>query len=144
MGKQVISDRPFQRLYIECLSPCMRSNFSKRFIFLALNQASKFLLIKTMPKATAKEVSKFFKEWVYHICKVPKYINSDNGVQFCLKILVSLWKKCDMKRVTTAFYSPQANVWRESINLESNRAVGKTSYHLQHFQSWVRFIQQPV
>lgn len=67
MGRQVKVERPWQRIYMNFLRPYPRSKAGNTFIFVILDQFTKFVSLKPMRKATAKAVCQFLEESVLHV-----------------------------------------------------------------------------
>lgn len=115
MGERVTVDRPWQRLYIDFLGPYPRSKKGNAFIFIVLDQFSKFVLLKPMRKATAVEVIKYLETEVFHVFGVPESIWSDNGVQFIAKEFQALVKQYGVTHIRSASHAPQSNA-SERVN----------------------------
>lgn len=54
MGKEVVTQRPFQKIYVDFLGPYPRTKSGKAFIFIVLDHKTKFVILKAMAKATTK------------------------------------------------------------------------------------------
>jgi len=115
MGAQVITERPFQRLYIDFMGPYSRSVDQNTHLFVCLDHFSKFVFLKPMRRATATEVIKFLEKEVFHTFGVPEFVHSDNGKQFVSIMLQNFFENYGIKHIKTAFYSPQANA-SERVN----------------------------
>lgn len=85
MGFRIVTERPFQRLHIDILAPYARLKKGNKVFSLVLDHATRFPLLKTMPKATFGEVSKYLEESAFSIFGVPEYIHSNDGVQLRLE-----------------------------------------------------------
>lgn len=109
IGNTGISERVFQKLYLDYLRPYPRSRSGNIGIFVAVDHLSKFPFLKTVKNGTVESVVKFMEEELFHCFGVPETVVSDNGVQFKSKMFNDLLKKYNVKHVYTAFYSPQAN-----------------------------------
>ncbi|XP_036345665.1 uncharacterized protein K02A2.6-like [Rhagoletis pomonella] len=115
MGKQRVTERPFQRLFIDFMGPYPRTSCGNVYVFVCLDHFSKFVSLKPTRKATAAEVIKFLENEVFHIFGVPEYVHSDNGKQFVADIFSQFLEKYGAQHIRTAFYSPQANA-AERVN----------------------------
>lgn len=115
MGKEVITLRPFQKIYVDFLGPYPRTKSGKAFIFIVLDHKTKFVLLKAMAKATAKSVNKFLVEEIFHKFGVPEVLHSDNGKQFTSEAFQNLLTLFGIKHMKTAIHSPQANA-SERVN----------------------------
>lgn len=126
----VISERPFQKIYIDFLGPYPRSRSGKLYIFLVIDQLTKFVLMKTCAKAQASTVVEYLRNEVFNVYGVPELIFSDNGTQFVGKQFEALVKEFGVRHMRTAVYSPQANA-AERVNrsiLSAIRAYIKTKH----------------
>lgn len=133
MGKRVTADRPWQRLFIDFLGPYPRSKRGNAYLFIALDQFSKFVLLKPMRKATAIEVTKYLESDVFHVFGVPESIWSDNGVQFISKEFKSLLGQYGITHIRTASHAPQSNA-SERVNRSILAAV--RAYLEKGQQTW--------
>lgn len=115
MGIQTIVERPCQRLYIDFLGPYPRSKKGNCFLFIVLDQFSKFVWLKPMRKSSAAEVVKYLVAEIFHVFGVPESILSDNGVQFRSRDFENCMKSYGISHITTATHSPQANA-SERVN----------------------------
>lgn len=114
MGKAFLVDRPFQHVYIDFLGPYPKTKEGHLYIFILLDQLTKYPLIKTMSKATSSNVVKFLNE-IFSMFGVPESILSDNGSQFCSVLFKDFLKSLGINHLKTAFYAPQSNA-SERVN----------------------------
>ena len=122
MGGETITDRPFQRLYIDFLGPYPRSKSGNAYIFIILDHMSKFVFLKPMAKADAKNVVKFLISEVFHKFGVPESIFSDNGKQFTSKCFASMVENYGVRHLKTPVRAPQANA-SERVNQSALAAI---------------------
>lgn len=120
MRKQVITYRPFQKIYVDFLGPYPRNVY----IFIVLDHQTKFVLLRAMTKATTKYVNKF---------GVPEAIYSDNGKQFTSESFKDLLNKCGITHIKSAVYAPQANA-SERVNQSILSSIRK--YLLTDQSKW--------
>ena len=109
MGAQQITERPFQRIYIDFMGPYPRGKEGHTHIFVCLDHMTKFVFLKPMRKATSAEVVKFLEKDIFHTFGVPEYVHSDNGKQFVSLTFTNFLNKYAIQHIKTAFYSPQSN-----------------------------------
>lgn len=114
MGKPFKVDRIFQHLYIDFMGPYPRTLQGHSYIFIMLDQLSKFPLIKTMSKATGSNVIKFLDE-VFNIFGTPESVMSDNGSQFVGRQFQSFLGSYGIRHIKTGLYAPQSNA-SERVN----------------------------
>lgn len=115
MGQRFSTERPFQQLYVDLLGPYPRSKAGNTFIFIVLDQYSKFVLLKPLRNATTAEIVQYLEREIFHLFGVPETILSDNGKQFVAKLFNDLCKTYGIRQLFTAVYSPQANA-SERVN----------------------------
>lgn len=115
IGEEVVTDRPFQKLYIDFLGKYPRSKNGNSYIFIVVDHMTKFVFLKAMKEATASNVVKFLREQVFHIFGVPETIHSDNGQQFLSKEFANMIGNYRINHMRTAVHSPQSNA-SERVN----------------------------
>lgn len=109
MGNQVVTERPFQRLFIDFLGPYPRSKAGNTVIFLVVDHLSKFVFIKPLRDAKGHRMISYLEQEVFHLVGTPEYVHSDNGQQFRSAQFANLLKVYGVNHVRTAIYSPQSN-----------------------------------
>lgn len=105
----VITERPFQKLYIDFLGKYPRSKGGNVYVFVVVDHFNKFIFLKAMKEATANNVIKFLVEDIFRKFGVPEIVHSDNGAQFISKSFKKLIETYKIKHIQTAPYSPQSN-----------------------------------
>lgn len=115
MGKQFISERPFQRVYIDFMGPYPRTKDGNTVLFVCLDHFSKFVFLEPMRAATAVNVAKFLEKHVFHVFGIPEFVHSDNGKQFTSVLFKDLLDKYGVRHIRTAMYGPQSNA-AERVN----------------------------
>lgn len=115
LGGQFNVERPWQRVYVDLLGPYPRSTKGKTLIFIILDHFTKFVILKTLSKATATNIVNCLKEELFFVHGVPEIIHSDNGGQFKSKEYNDLLKEFGIIASKTALYSPQSNL-SERVN----------------------------
>lgn len=144
MGRAFVVDRAFQHIYIDFLGPYPRTSKGYSYIFVLVDQLTKFPLIKPMAKATAVNVIQFLTE-TFTTFGTPESLLSDNGSQFLSNIFKEFLKSYGIRHVKTGYYAPQSNA-SERLNrtiLSSIRAYIDTDHtkwdiHLPEIMSAVR------
>lgn len=82
MCNQIVSYRPFQRLYIDFLGPYPRSKSGYIRLFIVLDHFSKFHWLCKLRTFKSKNIIDFLESQIFHIYGVPESIVSDDGTQF--------------------------------------------------------------
>uniref|UniRef100_W8AS19 RNA-directed DNA polymerase n=1 Tax=Ceratitis capitata TaxID=7213 RepID=W8AS19_CERCA len=139
MKSQHITERPFQRLYIDFMGPYPRTSDGNVFVFICLDHFTKFVFLKPMKRATSAEVVKFLEKEIFHIFGVPEYVHSDNGKQFVSEIFANFLEKYGTKHIRTAFYSPQGNA-AERVNRSVLQIL--RSYIKDNQKHWDKYISE--
>lgn len=115
MGDEVITERPFQKLYIDFLGKYPRSKGGNSYIFIVVDHFTKFTFLKAMKEASTRYVVKFLIEDIFRKFGVPEIIHSDNGPQFTSKQFQEMINTYGIDHLRTAPYSPQSNA-SERVN----------------------------
>ncbi|XP_044316589.1 uncharacterized protein K02A2.6-like [Drosophila rhopaloa] len=115
MGKQTITSRPMQQLYMDFLGKYPRSKRGNCYILVVLDHLTKFVWLKAMPKATADAVVRYLESEIWHEFGVPEVILTDNGVQFVASRFQSFLEKYQIRHKRTGRYAPQSNA-SERVN----------------------------
>lgn len=142
MGQQFVTERPYQRIYIDFMGPYPRSKTGYTVIFVCLDHFSKFVHLEPMRAATAVNVVNFLEKDVFHIFGVPEYVHSDNGRQFTSDLFQDFLRKYGVNHIRTGLYAPQSNA-AERVNrsiLQMIRSyIGKDQRHWDQHLSEVAF-----
>lgn len=113
MGNTEISERVFQKLYVDFLGPYPPSGSGNVGIFVALDHLSKLPFLKAVKKFTAESVIKFMEEELCHCFGVPKTVVSDNGIQFKSNIFNDLIKNIMLNIFIQFFILLKPMPWSE-------------------------------
>lgn len=108
MGKPFIVDRPFQHLFVDFLGPYPRTSTGMVYIFVVLDQLTKFPLIKPMSKATSLNVIRYLTD-IFTTFGTPESLLSDNGSQFLSEVFKKFLTSYGVKHIKTGVYAPQSN-----------------------------------
>jgi len=122
MGQLDLTDRPFQKLYIDLLGPFVRSKKGNVGILIVLDHYSKFTFLKPLRSLVSKTIIEYLEHDIFNCFGVPETIVSDNGSQFKCKELEKFLQKFGITHVYTAVYSPQSNA-SERVNRSINAAL---------------------
>lgn len=104
IGKEVVTERPFQKIYIDFLGKYPRSKKGNSYIFIVVDHFTKFTFLHAIKEATSQNVIKFLENQVFQIFGTPEIIHSDNGKQFVSKMLeemIKAYKITHLKQRTT-------------------------------------------
>lgn len=139
IGQEVVTDRPFQKLYIDFLGKYPRSKSGNCYIFIVVDHFTKFTFLKAMKEATAGNVVKFLVKEIFHKFGVPEIIHSDNGAQFISKTFTEMIEVYKITHMKTAFYSPQSNA-AERVNQSVLNAI--RAYLAEDHREWDLYLSE--
>lgn len=122
MGNQTITERIFQRLYVDLIGPLPRTKRGNMGILIVLDHLSKFTFLFPLKQFTTPPIKKLIKEQVFDVFGVPEYLHSDNGSQFRSNDFEAFLTQHGIKHILTALYSPQSNS-SERVNRSVNAAL---------------------
>lgn len=109
MGQRRETDFPFRTLSADFVGPVTMSKKQNQYLFVVIDNFTKYVCIKPMRAAKADNVTKFLEDEVFLKYGVCEKLICDNGVQFASKELARLMNKYNAKLKFTPFYYPQAN-----------------------------------
>lgn len=139
IGYEVITERPFQKIYIDFLGKYPRSKSGNAYLFIVVGHFTKFTFLKAMNEATAVNVSKFLIQEIFHKFGVPETIHSDNGPQFISKTFSEMIETYGINHLKTAPYSPQSNA-SERVNQSVLAAI--RSYLETDHRDWDLYLSE--
>lgn len=139
IGNEVVTERPFQKLYIDFLGKYPRSKKGNAYIFIVVDHFSKFTFLHAMKEATTQNVIQFLVNQIFHTFGVPEIIHSDNGKQFTSKEFGKMIDNYKISHITTAYYSPQSNA-SERVN-QSVLAAIRTYIENDH-RDWDLYLSE--
>lgn len=137
MGQQMKVDRPFQQLYIDLLGPYPLSKDGHMYLFVCLDNLTKFVLIKPLKTATSTHIINYLTKEVFAIFGTPESIYSDNGKQFVSTIFLKMLDDYGIRPLNPPYYSPQSNA-SERVNRSIIAAI--RSYLKDDHKEWDRYI----
>jgi transposase InsO family protein len=109
-------DRPNVRVHIDTFGPLKNAVGDKRHVIVMTDAFTKYSVVKSVPNKEAETIAAaIFDDW---ICKfsVMQTLVSDNGKEYCNKVVDELCKMLSIKRSTTAVVRPQCNGQAEVFN----------------------------
>lgn len=109
MGSKPDIRRCWQYIAVDLMGPFPRSTHGHRFVLVACDYFSKFVLCFPLRQATAKAIVKLLEDNVFLLFGVPQYLKSDNGVQFKGREFTKLLAEYNIKHLTTPLYHPEPN-----------------------------------
>jgi hypothetical protein len=109
-------DRANQRLHIDLIGPLKTKSSGDKYVMVMTNGFTKFCEVASIPHKSATVVARtLFERWIVRYSALES-IMSDQGKEFCNKVMYAM---CDLWRIKkkrmSPFY-PQANTGAESFN----------------------------
>ena len=132
MGKQAVSIRPIQRLYIDLLGPYPRSKSGYIGLLIVLDHLTKFHWLFPLRKFASTVIMEYLQKQIFDVFGVPENVISDNGSQFRANDFNAFLISYGVNHIYTAVYSPQSNAL-ERVNrsiIEGIRAYLKSDHRL--------------
>jgi transposase InsO family protein len=130
----------FETIDVDFMGPFPASSKNQnRFLFVVIDELSKWVELIPMRAATAKKVAENLENQVFCRFGIPKNVLSDNGSQFTSKIMKKL---CQQWRVTHKLispYHPQAN---QSERTNKNLKAMIQAYVEENHRQWDFHLQK--
>lgn len=135
MGDQRKAKYPWHMVSADFMGPFPLSNRNNRHLLVVIDKFSKFVLMKPMKVACAKETVEFIKERIITEFGVPEIIIMDNGPQFKSIIFTQFLEQYGISGWVTASYHPQANP-TEAVNKTIINAIKTYIENDRCHQEW--------
>jgi len=133
MTQQIVSERPFQTIYIDFIGPYPRSKSGNIGAIVALDHFSKFVWSKPVRSMNTNSLKTFLEEDIFFIFGVPEKIMSDNGPQLTSNAFKTFLENYGITHLLTGIYAPQANAV-ERVN--RNIVAGIRAYVDKNQKNW--------
>jgi len=111
-----IPDFPFQKVSCDTLSGFIPSPRGNRYILVFIDNFSRYCELVPVPDKSAHTIARAFYNNIICRYQSPQQLSSDNGTEFCNKILSQLCSLMNVKKVNILPYRPQANGITERLN----------------------------
>ena len=104
-----ILERPFDKITIDLVTECKTSNSNNKHILTIIDHLIGWPEAFSVPDKSANTiVSTFINQYLpIHMC--PRYILSDNGMEFKNHLLDQLLKQLEIEQIFSMLYHPQSN-----------------------------------
>lgn len=109
MGQRRETDMPFRTLSADFVGPMTRSKSQNQYLFVVVDNFSKFAFLLPMREAKANKIIDFIEKHIFLNFGVPEQFVCDNGVQFASKDLRAFMSRYKVQLRFTPLYHPQAN-----------------------------------
>jgi transposase InsO family protein len=111
-----VCDRANQRLHIDLIGPLKTRSSGDKYVMVKTDSFTKFCEVAAVPHKSATVVARtLFKRWIVRY-SAPESIVSDQGKEFCNKVMYSMCYLWGIKKRRTSPFHPQANRGAESFN----------------------------
>jgi len=100
---------PLQSLYIDLVGPLPQSGRGNRYILSVEDGFSRFIQLFPLPSKHAAGVAKVLVNEVIKTFGCPMRIHSDNGQEFCAKVMEEVYSRLDILHTRTPAYNPCSN-----------------------------------
>ena len=100
---------PMQSLYIDLVGPLPQSGRGNRYILSVEDGFSRFIQLFPLPSKHAAGVAKVLVNEVIKTFGCPMRIHSDNGQEFCAKVMEEVYSRLDILHTRTPAYNPCSN-----------------------------------
>jgi hypothetical protein len=108
--------KPNERVHIDLFGPLLAEDRSARYVCVMTDAFTKIVRLAEIPDKQALTVAEcFINQWTY-IYGVPSHLLSDQGTEFCNKLLKEVCTILRINRLTTTPYHPQTNAQAEVFN----------------------------
>lgn len=122
----VIEIEPFDKWGLDFICPIRPSRKHHQHILVCTDYCTKWVEVKTMMKATAKNVAIFLYEEMFTRYDVPRELVSDRGTPFVNQIVNELTKEYQIRHRKSTPYYPKANGQVEVTNKELEHIITKS------------------
>ncbi|XP_064537385.1 uncharacterized protein K02A2.6-like [Drosophila montana] len=139
LGQEVVTERPFQKLYIDFLGKYPRLKQGHAWIFVVVDHFSKFSFLKAMRETAALNVVDFLVSEVFYKIGEPEVIHSDNGRQFISGAFQNMISAFGISLMRTAVYAPQSNA-SDRVNRTVMSAI--RAYLEQDHREWDLYLPE--
>ena len=115
LGEMPVTGIPFERVAADLVGPLPMTKNRNRFILTVVDTCSMWAEAVPLKRIDAKAVADAFLG-IFTRLGFPKQILTDNGSQFCGKLMKEVYEVLNTQHITTSYYHPQANGQCERFN----------------------------
>jgi hypothetical protein len=115
----------FDHLGIDIMGPLPKTERGNRYIVVAIDYLTKWPEAQVLPTADVQSIAPFIYEDI--ICRhgIPSEITTDRGTEFVNDLTETLWRKYQVKHITTTAYHLQGNGLEERMNQTIKNILAK-------------------
>lgn len=111
-----ICDAPNQRVHIDLVGPLRTTNAGNKFVMVITDAFTKYAEVAPIVNKEAETVAQtFFERWIVRH-SAPETLVTDQGKEFCNKVLDEMCNFWQVEKRRTGSYRPQSNSSAESFN----------------------------
>ena len=104
-----IPERPFDKIAIDLVTECKTSTFGNTHILMIIDHLTGWPEVFPIPDKLADTIVSSFINQYLPIHMYPRYILSDNGMEFKNNLMDQVLKQLGIDRIFSAPYHPQSN-----------------------------------
>ena len=112
----ITSQKPFERIGLDLIGPFPLSKSRNRYVIIAVDYFTKWVIAKAIPNSTTKEVVDFFVKRVVLQHGAPSFLISDRGKSLKSNFAEELFRAMQTNHLVTTAYHPQCNGLVERFN----------------------------
>lgn len=139
MGKSLEISKCWEVISTDLCGPFPRSSHGNQYILVVTDNFSKFSLFFPLRKATAASVTRVMKEHVLMVFGIPRFLKTDNGVQFRSREFNNLCSSFGVRIIFNPNYSPHCNP-TERVNRVLK--VMLSSYIHENQRKWDEYLPE--
>jgi len=113
----------FERFGIDFIGPLPKTEKGNRYIIVAVEYLTKWVVARALPIDTAAEAAKFIFEEIVCVFGLPSIISSDRGSHFLGQAVEQLLLNLVIKHKISTAYHPKSNGLVESCNKQIGRLL---------------------
>lgn len=110
------SKKPFERIGIDLIGPFPLSVSQNKYVIIAVDYFTKWVIAKAVPRATTSELVNFFVKRIVLQHGAPLSLISDRGKCFKADFMEQFLKAFETNHLSTTSYHPQCNGQVERFN----------------------------
>ena len=114
-GRMPIATRPMERIQVDVMGPYPKSRPRNRFIIVAVDAFSRYIMAKAVPQARSIETINFLQDLINQY-GLPQTIQTDNGKNFVSQQFKDFTKKYTIRHIASALYNPKEQDLVEKTN----------------------------
>ena len=131
---------PFQKIGIDTCGPFTTSVNGNKYIVTVVDQYSGWPEAYPVPDKTAEQVAKIILDEIIPRYSCPVTLLSDNGTEYCNRLIDEISKVLKIHRITTTPYHPQSNGKTERFHRVLNDMLAKQMIKGRNLSTWDTYL----